>query len=147
MHHSWENLGILSPLAIVRLDIVLHGFLSPLDFVPLGFCPPWILSHLDIVPLGFCPHWILSPWVFVLLGFWPLGYCPMGFCPVGFCPRTLQGPAAHRLQWPWEQRLTILTTTSRPTFRPDHPSSHTSSTRLFQRLGCLAEPGPGEPGN
>ena len=88
MHHSWENLGILSPLAIVRLDIVLHGFLSPLDFVPLGFCPPWILSHLDIVPLGFCPHWILSPWVFVLLGFCPLGYCPMGFCPVGFCPRT-----------------------------------------------------------
>ena len=89
MHHSWENLGILSPLAIVRLDIVLHGFLSPLDFVPLGFCPPWILSHLDIFPLGFCPHWILSPWVFVLLGFCPLGYCPMGFCPVGFCPRTI----------------------------------------------------------
>ena len=23
----------------------------------------------------------------------------------------------------------------------------TSSTRLFQRLGCLAEPGPGKPGN
>ena len=57
----------------------------------------------------------------------------------------LQGPAAHRLQWPWEQRLTILTTTSRPTSRPDRPSSHTSSTvRLFQRLGCLAEPCPGE---
>ena len=62
-------------------------------------------------------------------------------------PNYLQGPAAHRLQRPWEQRLTILTTTSRPTFRPDHPSSHTSSTRLFQRLGCLAEPGPGKPGN
>ena len=58
-----------------------------------------------------------------------------------------QGPAAQRLQWPREQRLTILTTTSRPTFRTDHPSSHTSSTRLFQRLGCLAEPGPGKPGN
>ena len=55
----------------------------------------------------------------------------------------LHGPAAHCLQWPWEQRLTILTTTS----RPDRPSSHTSSTRLFQRLGCLAEPGPVKPGN
>ena len=48
-------------------------------------------------------------------------------------PNSLQGPAAHRFQWPWEQRLTILTTTSRPTFRPDHPSSHTSSTTYYLR--------------
>ena len=88
MHHSWENLGILSPWDSVPWDIVLHGFLSLWGVVPLGFCHPWFLSHLDFVPLGFCPPGILSSWVFVFLGFCPLGYCPMGFCPLGFCPRT-----------------------------------------------------------
>ena len=89
MHHSWENLGILSPWDSVPWDIVLHGLLSLWGFVPLGFCHPWFLSRLDFVPLGFCPPGILSPWVFVFLGFCPLGYCPMGFCPLGFCPRII----------------------------------------------------------
>ena len=74
MHHSWENLGILSPWDSVPWDIVLHG----------------VLSLWGVVPLGFCPHGILSSWVFVFLGFCPLGYCPMGFCPLGFCPRTME---------------------------------------------------------
>ena len=89
MHHSWENLGILSHWDSVPWDIVLHGFLSLWGFVLLGVCHPWLLSHLDFVPLGFCPPGILSSWVFVLLGVCLLGYCPMGFCPLGFCPRTI----------------------------------------------------------
>ena len=88
MHHSWGNLGILSPWDSVPWDIVLHGFLSLWGFVLLGFCHPWLLSHLDFVPLGFCPPGILY-WVVVFLGVCPLGYCPMGFCPLGFCPRTV----------------------------------------------------------
>ena len=79
MHHSWGNLGILSPLDSVPWDIVLHGV-----------CPPGLLSPLVFVSLGFCPPGLLSPWDFVLLGFCPLGYCPMGFCPLGFCPRTME---------------------------------------------------------
>ena len=60
MHHSWENLGILSPWDSVPWDIVRHGFLSLWGVVPLGFCHPWFLSHLDFVPLDFCPPGILS---------------------------------------------------------------------------------------
>ena len=72
MHHSWENLGILSPWDSVPWDIVLHGFLSLWGVVPLGFCHPWFLSHLDFVPLafvplGFCPPGCLSSWDFVRL--------------------------------------------------------------------------------
>ena len=67
MHHSWENLGILSPWDSVPWDIVLHGFLSLWGFVLLGCCHPWLLSHLDFVPLGFCPPGFLSSWEFVRL--------------------------------------------------------------------------------
>ena len=67
MHHSWENLGILSPWDSVPWDIVLHGFLSPWAFVTLGFCLTWILSPWAFVPLGFCPPGFLSSWDFVRL--------------------------------------------------------------------------------
>ena len=68
MHHSWGNLGILSPLDSVPWDIVLHGvcapgLLSPLVFVSLGFCPPGLLSPWDFVLLGFCLPGILSAWI------------------------------------------------------------------------------------
>ena len=67
MHHSWGNLGILSPWDSVPWDIVLHGFVSLWVFVTLGFCLTWILSPWAFVPLGFCPPGFLSSWDFVRL--------------------------------------------------------------------------------
>ena len=67
MHHSWGNLGILSPLDSVPWDIVLHGGCHPWAFVTLGFCLTWILSPWAFVPLGFCPPGFLSSWDFVRL--------------------------------------------------------------------------------
>ena len=97
MHHSWGNLGILSPWDSVPWDIILHGLLSLWGFVPLGFCPPGLLSHLDFVPLGFCPPGILSSWVFVFLGFCPLGYCP--FVQWDFVLEHPPPPQTPRFNW------------------------------------------------
>ena len=48
MHHSWENLRILSPWDSVPWDIVLHGFLSSWDFVRLDIVL-WVFVHWDFV--------------------------------------------------------------------------------------------------